>query len=288
MVRVGRESSEPAGRADESLRLFSRLVSDLVHQFTQPLTVMQGLLEGAMLPGRTATQDTVLLESLGREVDRLSHMVRRIREMAEIESAVEQDLAVPLVQSVKRIVEQMASGAEPQELKVQVNASQEILVWSSPQRLEWCLQKLIGGALQRSPKCGKVRISISSSSVAAILKVSDQGPHIFGRSLNRLADPLPRCFATSLKSERDGLEWALAQWMFESSGASLVVRNRAKQGCVVTVTLSRRRRGKPRLKIEDRGIRRTFLPKKQTHQVIENARECPIMDKTIPNSATFS
>jgi K+-sensing histidine kinase KdpD len=249
MVRVGRESSEPAGRADESLRLFSRLVSDLVHQVTQPLTVMQGLLEGAMLPGHTATQDTVLLESLGREVDRLSHMVRRIREMAEIESAVEQFLAVPLVQSVKRIVEQLASGVEPQELKVQVDAPQEILVWSSPRRLEWCLRKLISGALRRSPKCGKVRISILSSRLAGILRVSDQGPHIFGRSLNSLPDPLPRCFATSLKSEGDGLEWALAQWMFESSGASLVVRNRAKQGCVVTVTLFRRPRGKPRLKI---------------------------------------
>src|SRR5208337_2178902 len=118
----------------------------------------------------------------------------------------------------KRIVEQMASGAEPQELKVQVDAPQEILVWSSPRRLEWCLQKLISGALRRSPKCGKVRISISSSSLAAILRVSDQGPHIFSRSLNSLPDPLPRCFATPHKSEGDGLEWALAQWMFESSG----------------------------------------------------------------------
>jgi K+-sensing histidine kinase KdpD len=237
MAKLGRDLSEPVWRSDESRWLCSHLVSDLVHQVTQPLTVMQGLLEGAMLPGRTATQYTVLLGSLRLEVDRLSHMVRRIREMAEIESAVEQDLAVPLVQLVKRIVGQLASGAEPQELKVQVDAPQEILVWSSPRRLEWCLQKLISGALQRSPKCGKVRISILSSRVAGILRVSDQGPHIFGRSLNSLVDPLPLCFATPRKSVGDGLEWAVAQWMFESSGASLMVRNRAKHGCVVTVSL---------------------------------------------------
>jgi K+-sensing histidine kinase KdpD len=237
MAKLGRDLSEPVWRSDESLWLCSRVVSSLVHQVTQPLTVMQGLLEGAMLPGCTVTQNTVLLESLRLEVDRLSRMVRRIREMAEMESAVEQDLAVPLVQSVKRIVEQLASGKKPQELKVHVDAPHEILVWSSPRRLEWCLQKLISGALRRSPKCGKVRISISSSRVAGILRVSDQGSHIFGRSLNSLPDPLPLCFATPRKSDGDGLEWALAQWMFESSGASLIVRNRAKHGCVVTVSL---------------------------------------------------
>jgi K+-sensing histidine kinase KdpD len=237
MAKLGRELSEPLWRSGESLWLCSRVVSDLVHQVTQPLTVMQGLLEGAMLPGRTATQNTVLLESLRLEVDRLSCMVRRIREMAEVESAVEQDLAVPLVQSVKRIIEQLASGKEPQELKVQVDAPHEILVRSNPRRLEWCLHKLISGALRRSPKCGNVRISISSSRVAGILRVSDQGPHILGRSLNSLPDPMPLCFATLRKSEGDGLEWALAQWMFESWGASLMVRNRAKHGCVVTVSL---------------------------------------------------
>jgi K+-sensing histidine kinase KdpD len=137
---------------------------------------------------------------------------------------------------VKRIVGQLASGSELQELKVQVDAPHEILVWSSPRRLEWCLQKLIRGSLRRSPKCGKIRISISSSRVAGILRVSDQGPHIFGRSLNSLPHPLP-CFATPRKSEADGLEWVLAQWMFESWGASLMVKNRAKHGCVVTVSL---------------------------------------------------
>jgi signal transduction histidine kinase len=237
MVKLDRECSEGGRRAEESLWPRSRLVSDLVHQVTQPLTVMQGLLEGALLPGRPATQYKVVLETLRREVDRLSHMVRRIREMAEIESAVEQDLVVPLVQSVRRIVEQMAPGAEPQELKVQVDAPGEVLVWASPRRLEWGLHKLISGALRRSLKCGKVRISISSSSVAAILRVSNQGPHFFSRSLNSLPHPLPRCFATPRKSEADGLEWAQAQWIFESSGASFTVRKRAKHGCVVTVKL---------------------------------------------------
>ena len=278
MAKLGRELSEPLWRSGESLWLCSRVVSDLVHQVTQPLTVMQGLLEGAMLPGRTATQNTVLLESLRLEVDRLSCMVRRIREMAEVESAVEQDLAVPLVQSVKRIIEQLASGKEPQELKVQVDAPHEILVRSNPRRLEWCLHKLISGALRRSPKCGNVRISISSSRVAGILRVSDQGPNVCTNTPDRVLDSWSESLPTACDSEGDSVEWALVQWIFESCGASVVVKARAKHGCAVTVTLSRHPKGKPRLEIPDRDI----PIEKQSHQVIENTREYPIMGQNNP------
>jgi signal transduction histidine kinase len=237
MVKAGRGASGRARLAEESLRPCARLVPDLVHQVTQPLTVMQGLLEGALLPGRTTARYRSLLQALRREVDRLSCMVSRIREMAEIEAAVEQELAIPLVQSVRRTVEHMAAAAEPKEVQIQTHTPREILVRADPRRLEWGLQKLISGALRRSPKCGKVLVSVSSSGVAAIVRVSDQGPDVLGRSLNNWPGPLPNCFATSRKSDGDGLEWALAQWMFESSGANLVVRNRAKHGCVVTVTL---------------------------------------------------
>jgi len=240
MVKFGRDLAGPALRAEESRRRRSLLVSNLIHQVTQPLTVMEGLLECALLPDCSVAQYRSLLETLRREVDRLSHMVRRIREIAEIESAVDEVLAVPLVQSVKRTVEQMAPPAGPKKLKIQIHATREILVWAGPRRLEWGVQKLIYGALRRSPKGGKVRISISSSSVAAILTVSDQGPNVVSRSLDGSLDPpysLLRSFKTPRKPDGDGLEWAFAQWMFESSGASLVVRNRAKQGCVVTIAL---------------------------------------------------
>jgi signal transduction histidine kinase len=238
MVRRGREASERARLVEESLRPCARLVPDLVHQATQPLTVMQGLLEGAegaLLPGRTTAEYRSLLQALRREVDRLSYMVSRIREMAEIESAVEQELAVPLVQSAKRAVQQMTPAAEPKKVQIQIHAPREVLVRGDPRRLEWGLQKLISGALRRSPKCGKVLVSVSSSGVAAIVRVSDQGRDVLG--LNSWPDRLPRCFAAPRKSDGDGLEWALAQWMLEFSGADLVVRNRAKHGYVVTVTL---------------------------------------------------
>jgi signal transduction histidine kinase len=239
-VKLERELAARVARAQESRRRRSLLVSSLVHQITQPLTVMEGLLECAPLLDCSTAQYRSLLKTLRREVDRLSHMVRRIREMAEIESALEDVLAVPLVQSVKRTVEQMAPSAGPKKLKIQIDAPKEILVWAGPQRLEWGVQKLVSGAVRRSPKCGKVRISISSSSVAAILTVSDQGPNVVSRDLDGLPGPpvrLRRSFTTPRKSAGDGLEWALAQWMFESSGAILAVRNRTKQGCVVTVTL---------------------------------------------------
>jgi K+-sensing histidine kinase KdpD len=237
MVKLGRESLGRVTRVKQSLRPCSRLVSDVVHQVAQPLTVMQGLLEDALPPGRTTAQYKSLLETLRREVDRLSYTVRRISEMAEIESAFEQEMAVPLLHFVKRTIEQMAPGVEPKELKIHIHAPREVRVRAGPRRLEWGLQKLISGALGRSPKCGKLLISISSTSVAAILRISDQGPDVFSRRLNSRPDALPRCFASAYNSEGDSLDWALAEWMFKSSGANLVVRNRAKHGCVATVTL---------------------------------------------------
>jgi K+-sensing histidine kinase KdpD len=237
VVRTGRGLSGRVGRAEESPQRCNRWVSELVHQVTQPLTVMQGLLEGAPLPGHATAPYGFLLEALRRDVDQLSRMVGQIREMAEIESALEEKVAVPLVQSVWGIIEPTAPWAEPHELKIQIDAPREILVWVSRRRLEWALQKLINGALRRSPKYSKVRISVSCSRGAAILRVSDEGPDAFTRGLRNWPDRLAHCLATPRKIEGDSLEWALAQWMFQSLGANLAVRNRAKQGCVVTVVL---------------------------------------------------
>ena len=254
MVELNRESSGPVPRADESLEPCSRLVSDLVHQIAQPLTVMQGLLEGPLAPARTIAQYRSLLEILRREVDRLSQMVRRVRHMAEIGPADREELAVPLVQSVNRIVKQLGATAEPKDLKIQIDGPREILVWASPRRLRWGLKKLIREALRRSPKGGKVRISISSSGVAALLRVSDQGPNVCTNTPDRVLDSWSESLPTACDSEGDSVEWALVQWIFESCGASVVVKARAKHGCAVTVTLSRHPKGKPRLEIPDRDI----------------------------------
>jgi K+-sensing histidine kinase KdpD len=236
MMKPGHELPEGIAQAQKSLPPCSRLVSHLVHEITQPLTVMEGLLEHALVFRRSPAQYESLLETVRREVDRLSHMVRRVRDMAEIDSVVEPELAVPLVQAVKRTVEQMAPGVEPKEPQIEIHAPREIFVWAGRRRLEWGLEELISGALRRSPKRGKVLISISSSSLTATLRISDRGPDAVNRSSNGGAVPLPGCFATP-RPDRDGLEWVLAQWMFVSSGANLVVRNRARRGCVVTVTL---------------------------------------------------
>jgi K+-sensing histidine kinase KdpD len=237
VVRSGRWLSGHVGEAEESPQRCNRWVSELVHQVTQPLTVMQGLLEDARVPRNAAAPYMFLLEALRRDVDQLSRMVGQIREMAEIECALDEKVAVPLVQSVRGIIEPIAPSAEPHKLKIQIDAPREILVWVSRRRLEWGIQKLISGALRRSPKYGKVRISVSCSRAAAILRVSDQGPDAFTRGLNNWPDRLAHCLATPRKIEGDGLEWALAQWMFQSLGANVAVRNRAKHGCVVTVAL---------------------------------------------------
>src|SRR5215831_13884378 len=102
MVKPGGGLLGGVARAEPSQRRCLRLVSDLVHQVAQPLTIMQGLLESALVPSSTSAQYTSLLETLRREVDRLSRMVRQVRDVAEIASDVEEELALPLVPLVKR------------------------------------------------------------------------------------------------------------------------------------------------------------------------------------------
>jgi len=62
----------------------SRLMSDLIHQLSQPLTLIGGLLESAMPSCHDHTPYRSLLERLLRDVDRISRQVHRIREMTEI------------------------------------------------------------------------------------------------------------------------------------------------------------------------------------------------------------
>ena len=156
----------------------AQLVSDLAHELRNPLTTIEGYMEGlidGVLPANERTFTSVAEEAarLNRLTNDLSLLARA--QEAALDLAIEPiDLAEILTTAAERLRPQY----QAKGVTLTVNTTSRLAAHGDPDRLTQALINIIGNALTHTPAGGRVAISGWSDSATCRIEVTDTGSGI--------------------------------------------------------------------------------------------------------------
>jgi signal transduction histidine kinase len=210
------------------------LLADVTHELRNPLTVVQGNLEG-MLDG-VYPADAENLRRLLDETRLLSRLVEDLRTLALADAGALQLKKEPV--DLATLVNETLAAFRPQAEAVDVELKTELAVdlpplELDPGRMRQVLSNLLANALRYTPAGGSIAVRLRKGGQALELEVQDSGPGI-------PPDELPHVFERFYKSADSGgmgLGLAIAKHLVAAHGGTIVVDSVTGEGTTMRLSL---------------------------------------------------
>lgn len=221
----------------------SRWVSDVAHELKTPLTAL--MLVGDSLAARSTGSDTVLVERLQRELQRLQSLVSDLLELSRLENSLPRDEGRYEVLDLCELVDaawgSLRPLAERRGVSLHFPSRPPSLLWGDASRLHRALLNLFDNALRYSPDGGLVEVSVGGGGRWWELVVRDQGPGFSEDDLAHLFERFYRGDPSRVRSGRagSGLGLAIVQQIALTHGGRVLGRNHPEGGAVMELVLPR-------------------------------------------------
>jgi two-component system OmpR family sensor kinase len=221
------------GHAIEAQRA---LVADAAHELRSPLTALR---LQAQLAERAASEGErrEALGSLGRGVERASHLVQQLLTLArEEEQHTDAPAAeVRLDELAREVISLQAPLAQDRGLDLGLTRAEPVGVTGHADALRTLLGNLVDNALRYTPSPGSVDVAVWRDGAQAVLQVCDSGPGIPADERERVFDRFYRHAGS--ESGGSGLGLAIVRRVVEHHGGSVELGDHSPSGLRVTVRL---------------------------------------------------
>ncbi len=213
-------------RLEDSFAQQSQFIANVVHELRTPLATLRIRIEGMA--------DAAVRDAMVRQVDRLSHVVRQLSDLAALErvpgSAVERfDLVALAAETIAAVVEQEVARDHEIGLDAPDHA---VIITANRILIGLALSNLVTNAVRHTPAGTVVSVSVEADGRIA---VADNGPGITAHA----PDLLTRRFwrADHGRSDSAGLGLAIVDRVAKVHGTALSIGNRAGGGAVFSIGL---------------------------------------------------
>ena len=227
-------------RLGEHIAFVEAFAGDVSHELKNPLASIRGaaeMLEDVEEPD----QRRELLDLVQREVARLEHLLKEVREMARLDAQVEAE-ARPTVQ-LETLLPALIEGARRRApagvaIELELNGA-PVPVKAAPERLAQVVENLLDNATSFAPEGSAVAVRLTRGVSRARLNVRDRGPGIPEQHLQKV---WARFFSyrppgTGDGKPHTGLGLAIVKAIVEGYGGSVSGTNLAEGGAEFEVTL---------------------------------------------------
>jgi len=236
---LARSLAELTRRLDEHIRTVEQFASDVSHEFRNPLAAIRSAAEMA---GRaeTAEERSRFLEMLIRDADRLERLVSGVRELARIDTELEQEPVERV--DVGRLVQQVVDGlrlADPEGAAVAVTVRDEAFIRASPDRLAQVFENVLSNARGFAPPGTCVDVSVTVEDSTCNVAIADRGPGIPPAHLERVFDRFFSYRPGEPASVRrhTGLGLSIARTIVTGFGGTIAAANRTGGGSQFDIRL---------------------------------------------------
>jgi two-component system sensor histidine kinase ChvG len=243
---LARALEELSRRLVEHLAFVEAFAGDVSHELKNPLASIRGAAE-MLEESKDPAERRQLLDLVQREVARLEHLLKEVREMARLDAQVEGEarptveleaLLPALVEGVRR----RAPAGVAVELELAhstIAGPRGLTVRAAPERLAQVVENLLDNALSFAPEGSAVTVRLERAGPRARLSVRDRGPGIPDSHLDRVWS---RFFSYRPAGAGDGkphtgLGLAIVKAIVEGYGGTVSAANAADGGAVFEVTL---------------------------------------------------
>lgn len=237
---LARALEELSRRLVEHLAFVEAFAGDVSHELKNPLASIRNAAEMLEVV-EDPEQRRDLLDLVQREVARLEHLLKEVREMARLDAEVEAE-ARPVVQ-LEALLPAVVAGARRRaaagvgiEL---VLPDGPVPVKGSPDRLTQVVENLLDNALSFAPADSVVAVRLGRVGQRAVVEVRDRGPGIPPQHLEKV---WARFFSYRPPGTADGrphtgLGLAIVRAIVEGYGGTVSATNPGEGGASFEVTL---------------------------------------------------
>lgn len=165
--------NETMDRLEHLFKGQRRFLADVSHELRTPLTVLQG---NAGLMRRMKTFDAEALDSMSKEIARLTRMVEDLLLMAQAESGrLELDMAPVELDTVLLEVYQQARVLAGERKHIQILEIDQVQVMGDRDRLKQVLLNLVSNAIKYTPPDGNISLEMYKQNGNVCISVQDDG-----------------------------------------------------------------------------------------------------------------
>lgn len=227
-------------RLDGSFNRIREFTLHASHELKTPLTVMHGELETALRDEKLSDSERERLLSQLDEIQRLTKIVDGLTLLTKADAGqVTLNLeAVKLDELVRDNFADTQILAEPQQVKVELQACEGISIRGDRHRLRQLLLNLSDNAVKYNQPHGKVMMSLRRAENFAEFKIENTGAGISPEKLPRVFDRFFRCDPAHEKTiDGCGLGLSIAQWIVSAHGGKIEIESTTGKSTTVIVRL---------------------------------------------------
>src|SRR5271154_715912 len=215
-----------------------RFASDAAHELRTPLAVLRTGLEVALARERTPEENRAARGAAHREALSLCRIADELLMLSRLNGEVLVDRhRLNLRALLSEIAATVGPLAQARELKLKVDAPEDVFVNGNEGHLRRLIVNLLDNALKFTPAGGSIEVGLKSDATRAILRVADSGegihpaelPHIFDRFFRGAGSP----------GEGSGLGLSLCREIARAHGGDIAAANLPTGGTAFVVTLAR-------------------------------------------------
>ena len=193
------QAEQAARSAEEAVAVRDEFVRIAAHELNTPLTgakIGLQLLQRSLRDGELTPSQTLALDTLGTQINKLIHLVGELLDATRMEAGALrlEPTEVDLAELVRRLAEQWR--ALTQEHEIVVACSERLVARVGATRIEEVLTNLLDNAVKYSPGGGRIEIDLVEKSGGVTISVRDHGigvqpadrPKLFGRFFRAHSD----------------------------------------------------------------------------------------------------
>jgi two-component system OmpR family sensor kinase len=234
---VGQAFDAMAGRLEAAFAAQRAFAADASHELRTPLTVLGGYVDMLRRGTLPADEQSRLLRSMRREVDRLSRLASDLLLLARLEAGA--PALEPRALDLADLVREQAEAARvlDPDVPVEAQADESLPVHADPDRLAQVLRNLLENAVRHAAAGTGVGVRAVRDGTSAVVEVANAGEPIDEAAMSRVFERFVRGGATPQATapgvpgnghaSHAGLGLAIAKAIVESSGGSIGVTSDA-------------------------------------------------------------
>lgn len=237
LVPLGEALNQLLSRVEALLGSQRTLLAEVAHELNTPLAAVKLQAQIARRSG-DATREAAL-DELDRGIERATHLVAQLLQMARLEPGVRERRNAPLRLDTlaAEVVAAFSARADARGIDLGLAPSEAAWVSGDEEDLRVLLNNLVDNALRHVPAGGRVDVQVTAEDGRVRLSVSDTGPGIPEADRERVLRRFVRLNPSHEDGQGSGLGLSIVARVVAQHGATLALDEREGGGLSVRIEL---------------------------------------------------
>jgi PAS domain S-box-containing protein len=224
--QLGKKVKQRTQRIEQLLKQKDEFINQLGHDLKNPLGPLINLLP--ILEKHTQSEkDREIVQVIQRNVGYMKNLVQKTLELARLNSpnTTLSKERVSLYNLVKKLVSQNKYLFEENQISVEINISNQIIVFADKLRLEELINNLLNNAVKYSLERGSVIISAIESEEVVTISIKDSGIGMNEEQIIHVFDEFYKADESRHDFDSSGLGMAICKRIVEKHGGEIWVES---------------------------------------------------------------